>query len=330
MVLAILLALTTVLFGSTPVSAADHQTVLDSLAVRDEVTTGYVRSDWYHWDYGITWGDGCDVRCEILARDKRSNGTWYSPYDGYVSSDPSTFDVDHFVSLEEAHQSGGYAWTYDQRKAYANNLEDATLILVSSTSNQSKGSKEPQNWLPSRAATDLSVACWYVTTWIDVKAEWGLSVDATEKTALTNLLSTNCDPPPACDLPTPSTQFASFVASDPTKAQVWRLYSAYFLRQPDLDGFNYWLGIRQSTSHENVSGYFEASEEFNIMYGSLSDRDYVTVVYSNVLCRTPDAAGYTYWTGLLANHTIDRGTMMLLFSESDEYLARTGTSYPLR
>ena len=52
----------------------------------------------------------------------------------------------------------------------------------------------------------------------------------------------------------------------------------------------------------------------------MSDRDFVTLVYRNVLSRTPDAGGYGYWLDRMTAG-MSRGSLMIGFSESDEFTA---------
>lgn len=101
---------------------------------------------------------------------------------------------------------------------------------------------------------------------------------------------------------------------------VIRLFSAYFLRPPDPGGLDFWLGRRRSgTTLSRISDNFAGSSEFARRYGSLSNRDYVKVVYQNVLNRPPDAKGLDYWTGQLDARKKSRGQVMLNFSDSNEY-----------
>ena len=103
---------------------------------------------------------------------------------------------------------------------------------------------------------------------------------------------------------------------------VARLYRAYFLRVGETDGLRHWIG--SELSYEAVSDAFATSQEFQDRYGSLSDSDFVDLVYANVLGRPPDAAGRQYWLAKLAGGTT-RGSIMLGFSESDEFIVKTDT-----
>lgn len=110
--------------------------------------------------------------------------------------------------------------------------------------------------------------------------------------------------------------------------QVARLYQAYFLRPPDRSGYEHWMNQRAGgRSLASISAVFAASEEFNDLYGTLSDAAFVDLVYRNVVGRAPDATGRAFWIDYLARGN-SRGSLMVGFSESDEYITRTGTHPP--
>jgi murein DD-endopeptidase MepM/ murein hydrolase activator NlpD len=104
-------------------------------------------------------------------------------------------------------------------------------------------------------------------------------------------------------------------------APVARLYWAYFNRIPDTEGLLHWIHetADNGATLDSVSQAFAGSSEFRTTYGSLSDAEFVRLVYRNVLRREPDAAGESYWTGRLASGTHSRGQVMTGFSESPEY-----------
>jgi hypothetical protein len=108
-------------------------------------------------------------------------------------------------------------------------------------------------------------------------------------------------------------------------APVARLYFAYFLRIPDYAGLGHWIRqFKGGTPLGQISQAFAASPEFAQRYGPLSNAQFVTLVYNNVMGRAPDAAGLAHWTGQLNTGAIDRGAMMLAFSESPEYAGIIG------
>ncbi len=115
--------------------------------------------------------------------------------------------------------------------------------------------------------------------------------------------------------------------TDAVGGQVFRLYVAYFSRVPDLAGFNYWVGQVESGSMtmREISAFFATSPEFQATYGNISNYYYTNLVYQNVLCRNPDEVGYDYWLNALDMQTLDRGEVMLFFSDSPEFKVQTNT-----
>ena len=172
--------------------------VLSSIRVENENGSGYDRSLFEHW-IDID-GNGCNTRYEVLIRDSDtrptvssgcslSGGKWYSAYDGFISDDSGTFDIDHLVPLKEAWDSGARSWTSERRKLFANDLTDRrTLKAVSASSNREKSDRDPSNWLP----TNDAYVCPYIIDWTDVKAKWGLTMDQSEVGRIRGLLSDTC------------------------------------------------------------------------------------------------------------------------------------------
>ena len=113
-------------------------------------------------------------------------------------------------------------------------------------------------------------------------------------------------------------------ATDPT-ASVTRLYLAYFLRQPDAGGLAFWVDRcnRNISSLVDISDAFVGSPEFSLRYGALDDVAFVTLVYHNVLDRQPDAGGLKASVDFLGRGA-RRGEVMLGFSESPEFIAKSG------
>ncbi len=103
-------------------------------------------------------------------------------------------------------------------------------------------------------------------------------------------------------------------------ASLARLYYAYFLRPPDPSGLQFWIEQRNGGQPlEWVSGFFSESPEFRQRYGQVDDVGFVQLVYANVLGRSPDFAGLVYWVDQLRTGRLDRGRVMLAFSESAEF-----------
>ena len=123
-------------------------------------------------------------------------------------------------------------------------------------------------------------------------------------------------------LPAPDAATAS-AGPNSAALQVERLYRAYFARMPEGAGLSFWTGERLGGRPlADISESFARSPEFVSMYGSLSDAEFVVLVYRNVLERAPDEAGAAFWTDRLAHQT--RGQMMVGFSESTEFVIKVG------
>ncbi len=105
-----------------------------------------------------------------------------------------------------------------------------------------------------------------------------------------------------------------------TANSISQLYTAYFDRAPDDDGFDYWVALAaDGLSHEEISGYFALSTEFDETYGEQTDDEFTNLVYNNVLCRDADSTGLAYWMDLLSKDLISRADLMLYFSQSIEF-----------
>ncbi|MGW6309093.1 HNH endonuclease family protein [Streptomyces niveus] len=177
----------------TPIAASTARSYLSSLTVTAEHSrTGYNRDLFRHW---ITISGACDTRETILKRDgtnvvtnsscSATSGSWYSPYDGATWSAASDVDIDHLVPLAEAWDSGAYNWSASKREQFANDRTRPQLLAVTDNVNQSKSDQDPGTWWPSRTA----YKCTYARAWVQVKHYYGLTVDSTEKSALSSVLN---------------------------------------------------------------------------------------------------------------------------------------------
>lgn len=165
--------------GST--SAGDARAELAALAGHEEDTGAhYRRHDWLpHW---ASQGRGRDTRDVILDRDRCSDGTWLSPWDGQRVPE-SKVDIDHVVPLGDAARSGTRGWSAQQRHEFAN--DPINLRAVSAHSNRSKGDDDVAGYRPVRA-----VWCAYASRVIAVKTRYRLTVDDAERAALVQMLNT--------------------------------------------------------------------------------------------------------------------------------------------
>ncbi|KAG9092037.1 hypothetical protein FRC06_000274 [Ceratobasidium sp. 370] len=158
----------------------------------DSNSPAYSRDLFPTWD---TISGNCDTRGTVLKRGRTNvvtdsscaatSGTWVSVYDGATWTAGSDLDIDHLVPLKEAWLSGARSWTTARHEALANDLTRPQLLAVTDNVNESKGDRDPANWMPPLA----SYHCTYIRAWITVKYYYGLTIDLAEKTALTNYLS---------------------------------------------------------------------------------------------------------------------------------------------
>ncbi len=105
-----------------------------------------------------------------------------------------------------------------------------------------------------------------------------------------------------------------------------RLYRASFDRIPDIGGLTYWNGIlRQGASFSDIANIFFFSPEFIERYGAnLTNEQFVTILYQNVLDRAPDAGGQEFWNKVLKDGT-GRGQVLASFAQSAELKQKLAT-----
>ena len=98
-----------------------------------------------------------------------------------------------------------------------------------------------------------------------------------------------------------------------------RLYQAGLGRVPDSGGLNYWVGVyRSGVSLEQIATGFLQSAEFVGKFGaSLSDAEFVDLLYQFVLGRPGEASGVAFWAEQLGLGA-SRGLVLTGFSESQE------------
>lgn len=158
----------------------------------------YNRDEWGRW-YDPD-KDCQDTRQEVLVAESEVpvtyvdplkpcrvlTGKWLDPYSGQTYTDPAALQIDHVVALEEAHLAGGWAWTLEQKKAYANDLTNPNHLQAASIySNTSKGSRPPTVWMPPNVA----YRCEYLKRRLTILRNYKLKYDPE---LYINLLSTHC------------------------------------------------------------------------------------------------------------------------------------------
>lgn len=101
--------------------------------------------------------------------------------------------------------------------------------------------------------------------------------------------------------------------------QTYRMYQAAFDRTPDLGGLGYWLDkMDHGLSLVTMAQAFLDSAESVATYGVVTDTEFVTQLYANVLHRQPDPGGLAFYVTNFAAGNYTRASMLADFSESPE------------
>lgn len=110
-----------------------------------------------------------------------------------------------------------------------------------------------------------------------------------------------------------------------------RLYRAVFLRPSDHGGLQFHTNRYVSGRPlHGIASDFIGSEEYRLRYPAhLSDEQFVELLYHNVLGRASDPGGKGFWLAHLRSGRLDRAGVLVGFSESPEFVARTGTPRPV-
>ena len=98
-------------------------------------------------------------------------------------------------------------------------------------------------------------------------------------------------------------------------------FAATAVASVSKSGLAYWIRQRRVNDKRlnSISSAFAGSSEFQRRYGSLTNRQFVELVYQNVLGRPGEASGVNFWTSRLDRRVASRGEVMTGFSESNEY-----------
>ena len=180
----------------------DDRAALASLTVEPEDSGGIAYSREDYDIYGGRDENGCNVRDLVILRDAvrivsvdddcNAVGEWYSWLDGKTIHDEAELQIDHLVSLSEAHDSGAWRWDVERRKAFNNDLgHPKTLSAVSKEVNGKKWAYDPGEWRPPLRSS----WCRFARDWISVKLTWELTADEAEVDALAEMLDTCAEPP---------------------------------------------------------------------------------------------------------------------------------------
>lgn len=113
---------------------------------------------------------------------KNMNGLIYSPYEKKYFNNTKETDIEHIVSLSEAHDSGLCKRNEENKKEFAEDLGNLTLASPK-YNRQIKKDKDIGEHIPQYNQ------CWYADRVVQIKGKWELTVDEIEAEALERVLS---------------------------------------------------------------------------------------------------------------------------------------------
>ena len=158
--------------------SADAETWRGLRVCNERLRDGYDRDD-----YGTGYRSLEDDIIAALPSTMKANGQVYTPYSciafDITPSGTAATDIEHIVALAEAHDSG---IADDQRRAFAADLDNLTIADPSVNRSQ-KGARDAAEWMPARHGA------WFAERVIQVKLEYGLTIDPAERNALEALLA---------------------------------------------------------------------------------------------------------------------------------------------
>ena len=104
--------------------------------------------------------------------------------------------------------------------------------------------------------------------------------------------------------------------------QAYRLYQAALSRAPEAAGLGFQMkALDDGAPLVQIANNFISSPEFGAKYGNMSNGQFVSQLYVNVLGRAGDASGQQYHTARL-EAGVSRADVVIGFSESPEFQAQ--------
>ena len=111
-----------------------------------------------------------------------AQGGIYGPYTGTWFNSIKETDIEHIIARSEAHDSGLCAADPDTKDEFASDLLNLTLASPSVNRHQ-KVDNDAAEWLPALNQ------CWYVNRVVEVRQEYGLTIDRLEADAIDGVLA---------------------------------------------------------------------------------------------------------------------------------------------
>ena len=162
----------------TQACSADAETWRGLKVCDERPRDGYARDA-----FGTGYSSLEDEIIAALPPTMKANGQVYTPYSclafDITATGTAATDIEHIVALAETHDSG---IADERRRDIASDLDN--LTIADPTVNRSqKSDRDAADWMPARHGA------WFAARVIQVKLEYGLSVDPAERDALEALLA---------------------------------------------------------------------------------------------------------------------------------------------
>ena len=122
-------------------------------------------------------------------------GGVFSPYTCELFDSTAVTDIEHVVARSEAHDSGLCSADAALRRRFAEDLDNLTLAAPALNRHEKAGN-DAAEWMPEQNR------CWFAQTVLDVRREYGLTIDQVEADALERVLSTCSSMAIACAVST--------------------------------------------------------------------------------------------------------------------------------
>ena len=122
-------------------------------------------------------------------------GDVFSPYTCELFDSTAETDIEHVVARSEAHDSGLCSADAATRRRFSEDLDNLTLAAPALNRHEKSGN-DAAEWMPDENR------CWFAQTVLDVRREYGLTIDQREADALERVLSGCSSTAISCTLPT--------------------------------------------------------------------------------------------------------------------------------
>ena len=165
----------------------------------------------------------------------------YSPYSGKYFKSIKETDIEHIVSLSEAHDSGLCAANKKTKIRFASDIKNLTLASPGINQREKSG-HDASGWIPEKNK------CWFANKIVEVKKDYNLTVDSEELVALEKIIS-KC----------PSFQMVFFNTQDSSQDVSQKIAAS-------VDAINESPVVKKSRSkylpHEEIQSYYSKTKNY--------------------------------------------------------------------